>query len=264
MVAPIATDESIVWSTDAGYLYVGNTEAMRMRFRLETGSEIVASPAYHKPYVYAASLSGDVFGMHEVTGMRRWKYATGYPVTRSPAAVGERVYVTSEEPALHCIDAKTGEAVWEAGGIEQFAAASKDRVYAVDDLGALVVLDAATGAQVARTKGHSSLRALVNDQTDRIYVISRDGVVQCFHEINATSPLYHNAPAAQEEPVAPATTQPSDLASPGTAATEDAAEEDAATGFGEEPAADEAPKGVTEPVEMNEFGIEDTTFEGVQ
>jgi outer membrane protein assembly factor BamB len=262
MVAPIATEESIVWTTDAGYLYVGNTETLKMRFRLETPSEIVSSPAYRKPYVYVASLAGNVFGMHEVTGIRRWKYASGYPITRSPAAVGERVYATSEEPALHCIDAKTGAAIWEVGGIEQFAAASKDRVYAVNDLGGLVVLDAATGAEVARTRGQSSLHALVNDQTDRIYVISQDGVVQCFHEINATTPLYHNAPT-EEKTIAPTTTQPSDATSSRAPASEEPAE-DAPAGFGDEPALDQPADGETEPAEMNEFGIEADSFEGVQ
>ena len=48
------------------------------------------------------------------------------------------MFVTSEEPALHCIDAKTGTAIRQVPHVIQFAATSKDRVYGVDDLGGLV------------------------------------------------------------------------------------------------------------------------------
>ncbi|HEX5471952.1 MAG TPA: PQQ-binding-like beta-propeller repeat protein [Lacipirellulaceae bacterium] len=197
-VAPLATPESIVWTTDAGYLYVGNSDNLTMRYRLETGSEIEAPPSYHQPYVYVASLSGELFAMHELTGTQQWKYATGFPVKRAAAAVGNRVFVTSIEPALHCIDASTGKGLWLAPHVAQFAAASRDRVYGVDDLGAFVVLNAATGEVLARAAGERPINALVNDQTDRVYLIAHDGMIQCFHEIGAKVPLYHNP-----KPVAP-------------------------------------------------------------
>ena len=101
-----------MWATETGYLYVGNSVKPGMRFRLETGSEIVAPPTYRKPFVYVAATSGEVFAMQEMTGVREWKYASGFPVTRAVAPVGERVFATSEEPRLHCIDAKSGGAEW--------------------------------------------------------------------------------------------------------------------------------------------------------
>ena len=57
---------SSVWTTDAGYLYVGNSNEPAMRFRLETGSDIVAQPGYRKPYVYVASMNGDEIGRAHV------------------------------------------------------------------------------------------------------------------------------------------------------------------------------------------------------
>jgi outer membrane protein assembly factor BamB len=205
MVTPLVTPESIVWTTDAGYLYVGNSKKPSMRYRLETGSEIVAPPSYRKPYVYVASLSGDLFAMHELSGLQLWKYATGFPITRAPAAVGDRVYITTGEPALHCINATSGDGLWEAPHVTQFAAVSKDRVYGVDNLGAFVVLNAATGETLARAAGDRSIRALVNDQTDRIYLVAKDGLVECFHEIGAKQPLYHNPkPAEPEKKATPA------------------------------------------------------------
>ena len=199
MVPPLATPQSFVWTTDSGHMYVGDAENLAVRFRLETASEIVAPPAYEKPYVYAATSSGEMFAMHEMTGGRRWKYATGFPVTRAPAAIADRVFVTSEEPALHCVDAKRGVSLWEAPKISQFAAVSKDRVYGVDDLGRIVALDAKTGSLLRRMPTDGETYALVNDQTDRVYLVSDEGVVQCFHELGADKPLQHK-PVKTEQP----------------------------------------------------------------
>ena len=134
-VPPLVTAESVVWATDTGHLYIGGADKLAIRSRLETGSEITSPPAYRKPFVYVATLSGEVFAIEEATGRKRWKYATGYTVNRAPAAVGNRVYVTSDEPMLHSIDAKTGMSQWEAPNVAQFAAMSRNRVYAVDELG---------------------------------------------------------------------------------------------------------------------------------
>jgi outer membrane protein assembly factor BamB len=207
MVTPLVTPESIVWTTDAGYLYVGGSDKLGMRYRLETGAEIVAPPSYHKPFVFVASLSGDLFAMHEVSGTQRWKYSTGFPVTRAAAGVGERVFVTSGEPALHCINATSGAGIWEAPHIAQFAATSKDRVYGVNDFGEFVVLDAATGATLARIRSDRPIQALVNDQTDRVYLVSDDGIVECLHEVGMKVPMYHAPkPVPPKETAAPAGT----------------------------------------------------------
>jgi outer membrane protein assembly factor BamB len=208
MVAPLATADSFVWATDSGHVYVGSLPELGVRYRLETGSEILAPPAHRRPFVYVATLDGEVFAMHELTGARRWKYGTGFPIIRAPAAVEDRVFVTSQEPALHCVDATKGVSLWEAPGIAQFAALSQERVYGVDELGGLVALDAKTGALLGRLPTDAATNALVNDQTDRIYLVSQNGVVQCLHELAAEEPLYHKPPTTDapepEEPAAPA------------------------------------------------------------
>jgi outer membrane protein assembly factor BamB len=204
MVAPLVTPVSIVWTTDAGYLYVGGSKKLGMRYRLETGAEIVAPPSYLHPDVIVASLEGEVFAMNEMSGQQHWKYSCGFPVTRAPAGVGDRVFVTSGEPALHCINATNGVGLWEAPHVQQFAAASKDRVYGVNDLGEFVVLNAQTGVTLAKIRTDRPIHALVNDQTDRVYLVSEDGMVECLHQLNVKEPIYHNPkpvpPKAEAKP----------------------------------------------------------------
>jgi outer membrane protein assembly factor BamB len=255
MVAPLATPESFVWTTDSGHFYVGRAGELGVRFRLETGSEIVAPPAYGAPYVYAATSDGEVFSMHEMTGEQNWKYATGFPVMRAPAVIGDKVFVTTDEPMMHCIDAKNGNKLWDAAHVKQFAASAK-RVYGVDDLGALVVLDAANGTLLGHMPTDSSVNALVNDQTDRVYLISKDGIVQCFHEIGSKEPLYHRpkveptAPKPEGQPPAPGTTAPSETPPQPSAEAEEA----------EAPAGEEAPGAE----EMDEAPAEEDPFAEIQ
>jgi outer membrane protein assembly factor BamB len=262
-VPPSTTADSVVWATDSGHLYIAGAEDLSVRSRLETGSEISAPSAHRKPYVFVAAVSGEVFGVEEDTGRKLWKYATGYTITRAPAAVADRVYVTSDEPALHAIDAKTGVSMWEAPRVAQFAAASRNRVYGVDDLGALVVLDAATGATVDRMPTDVTTRALVNDQTDRLYLVSQDGAVQCLREIGAKEPLYHQ-PAATEPDQTPAEPGETQTTAPGT--TEILSAEPGAEAappadddpFGGAADADEAMDAEQQPVDdAGEFGVDD-------
>jgi outer membrane protein assembly factor BamB len=176
-----------------------------MRYRLETGAEIVAPPSYHNPFIFVASLDGELFAMHELSGSQAWKYSCGFPVVRAAAGIGDRVFVTSAEPALHCINAASGIGIWEAPHVNQFAAVSKDRVYAVNDLGEFVVLNAATGVTLAKIRPGRPIHALVNDQTDRVYLVTDDGMAECLHETNMKEPLYHNPkPAPPKEEAKPA------------------------------------------------------------
>lgn len=217
MVAPLATPASVAFTTEAGYLYVGYSDKPGMRFRLETGSEIVAPPSFQKPYIYVASTSGEVFAVHELSSERKWKYATGFPVERAPAPVGKRLFVTSAEPALHCVDIETGDGLWEAPHMKQFASASKTRVYGVGDLGELVALDGAKGSVLGRIAVNHTLRALVNHQNDRVYLVSEDGVVECLHEIDAKTPFEHNPEPATDAKKPDAVTKKAAAGTPPTA-----------------------------------------------
>ncbi len=252
MVAPLATPESIIWTTEMGNLYVGDSEDPKMRYRLETGSEILAPPAYRKPFVLVAAASGEVFAMQEMTGEREWKYGTGFPVTRTPAPVGDHVYVTSEEPALHCIDAKTGSMLWKAPHVLQFAAESKNRVYGVDDLGGLVVLDAAKGSVVGRIATDHPIQSLVNEQTDRVYLISDDGVIQCLREIDAKEPLYHSPKEPEMKKPEAGAQQQAEQPQPRPAEKSAPAKKESGQPAGEKPEKPAGPFGV--PDSENPFG----------
>lgn len=187
----VTASESLVWSTDDSRLYVAASNTDGVRYRFDTGSPIVAPPTVRAPLVYAGSMAGYVYALHENTGQQRWRYAAGFAVRHSPVIIGNTLYVATEEPALHAIDIETGAAKWFTEGVTQFVAASENRIYGIDSFGGLVALDRESGAVQARAASRGVNTAVLNNQTDRLYIFSQDGLVQCFHEIGADEPYLH-------------------------------------------------------------------------
>ncbi|MEX2091551.1 MAG: PQQ-binding-like beta-propeller repeat protein, partial [Pirellulales bacterium] len=224
MAPPLVTPESLAWTTNAGFLYVAGAVTPGVRFRLETLGEFDARPAYRAPLIYAVSLAGEVFAVNEQHGTLQWRYITGYPTSRAPAAVADRLFVTSEEPMLHCVDASTGLPQWASLGLAQFAAVTKSHVYGVDRYGTIHILNIADGAPVGRIPTGGTVTALVNDQTDRLFLISDSGLVQCLHEIGADKPTYYaERPAAMNEAAGEPKPQDEEYRGDGQPATEPAA-----------------------------------------
>jgi len=211
LVQPLVTRddlgaEYVVWPTDRGYLNFGRISregdnTLVVKYRMETGATIVARPAYLPPdpktlgdagVVFAASCDGFLYAVQEETGETLWRFSTGEPIVESPAVIDDRVYITTQLGGMYSIDAKTGKNLWWTENVMRFAAASKTRVYAADGTGRLLVLSAASGARLDAipTEGISTI--LANSDTDRIYLISKGGMIQCLREAEQTEPFVHN------------------------------------------------------------------------
>ena len=258
---PTVTGNVVSWPTDLGYLYVADANDPRVLFRLHTSGDIVTEPAQQSPNLFIASLDGYLYSINELTGHEDWRYSTGYAITSSPAVVGDMAFVASFQPSLHAVDSKTGAEKWISPGVSHFAARGKDRIYASDKYGHVLILDSATGRHVGRLPVAEGLTTLVNDQTDRIFLVNDRGLVQCLHEIGVNEPTLYRQPvappAAEDAPVAgeKPPTPPADGATDEAAApAEDAAapaEEESP--FADEPAAEEAPADEDEPMEDSPF-----------
>jgi hypothetical protein len=239
---------------------VSRAEDPGVLFRLQTNDDIVTSPAQQEPYIYIASLDGYLYCMHELTGLERWRYSTGYSIQSSPAIVGDTAYAASFEPALHAVDGATGQERWTATGASHFAAQGKERVYASDLYGTLLVLDAKTGNRLGRLNVAEGLSTLVNDQSDRLFLVNDRGLVQCLREIGATKPTMYRKPLAPPAEGADAAAptdaelnpfEPADEAAPpaGAEGDEPPLVEDAAAEPAAEPDADaDAEPAMDEPI----------------
>ena len=169
------------------------------------------------PYLLAGSANGNLYCVHEHSGQERWRYGGGDSITHSPAVVGDLVFITSNTPALHVLNAVTGQLQWITAGVTQFVALGKTHVYCADRNGRLIVLDSKTGGMVGRLSRAgrqfssklisvggeapwSERRpALMNDQNDRIFLVNNVGLIQCLHEIGASEPVIYKQPVSDPE-----------------------------------------------------------------
>lgn len=189
--SPTTTGAVVSWPTDSGKLYVGQAESPRVLFRVETNDEIVAAPAEQKPYLFVGSLDGYLYCFHELTGSEQWRYSTGFAITSQPAIVGDIAYAASEGPTLHAVNAMTGAPLWKVDGAKQFVALGEHHTYGMDRFGNLIVIDNQSGSVAGRLPTGTANEAIVNDQSDRIFIINKSGLIQCLHEVGADEPTWH-------------------------------------------------------------------------
>lgn len=88
---------------------------------------------------------GDVTASHVA-----WKVTAGVPLKTSPALVGSRLYLLTDDGKMTCVDATTGTMQWQQRLGGQFAASpvtTPDRVYCFDQRGKTTVLAAGSSAK---------------------------------------------------------------------------------------------------------------------
>jgi hypothetical protein len=210
------SEEYIAWPTDADYLYIARIErekanTLEIRHRLQTAAPISVPAAYVPPHpridpfrgvVVAAANDGSLTALFDRSGDLLWHSTLGEPVVQPPAALDDRVYAATQFGGLHCLDVKTGRELWCAPEAFRFIAQSKSRVYAADRVGRLLILDAANGGLIERLFVENLPLMLANSQTDRIYLASSSGLIQCLREADQKEPLSYRPPEPAPTPPA--------------------------------------------------------------
>lgn len=232
LVQPLVTgytedEEYVAWPTDRGYLFVGyiaeRQEHFAIRYKLETEAGIAAQPTYSPPnpnispdsgVIYAASRDGFVHAVLEQEGNSLWRFSTAEPILERPIPIGETVYVITQPGGMYCLDAKNGMEKWWTHNVAQFIAASKDRLYVADKLDRILVLSAASGARLDTIPTHGLDIKFLNTQTDRIYLATATGLIQCLHEVELAEPILHVKPPQAPAEAPPAQEQPADQPAP--------------------------------------------------
>ena len=137
------------------------------------------------------SESGHVYALNDATGELRWTYLTQTGVSSRISAFGKSAYVPTESGDLYSVDVTTGVENWSAKNVVQTIAASNNRLYVVDNIGRIVSINRTNGERDKILNVGQVEYKVFNRDNDRIYVVSKNGVVQCFHEINAAQPIKH-------------------------------------------------------------------------
>jgi outer membrane protein assembly factor BamB len=196
LVQPLLTNDMLAWTTNKGYFYVVDASKREIRFRVETRGSIESQPAYWTPNVYACSTDGYVYCVEEPKGKISWTYPAGETIVEPPVAIKDHVYVVPRNDQMICLDAATGKPKWTAAGITQFVSQSASKVYACDRFGQLTVLDINRGTRLDSMPLPIGTKKLINYRSDRIYLTTETGLIQCLHEVELKKPLLYEPPKA--------------------------------------------------------------------
>lgn len=212
---PVQVGDRIAWATDKGILQITQPKNVTIRHRIETTGPITTSLVPNPPLVYAGSVDGFVYCINETTGDIVWKLTTGSPVRDTPVLVKGAIFVTSEEGGMFRADALSGHQAWFNPAPKHLLAVSPTKVYALDSLSRLLIINAKSGATVDRLEMPEMIEPVLNDETDRIFLKTEAGLIQCLHEIGAEQPQNYELPKiVEKKPAEDAAAKPAKPATP--------------------------------------------------
>lgn len=155
------------------------------------------TPAGRGGMLLVGAQTGFIFAVNDISGDVDWQYCAGDGVIDPIGLTEEHCYATTYSGKFYCVELKTGDEVWHTERVRQFIAASAARIYILDLYGNLVALDKATGQRLDSIALDLGTRAIFNVESDRIYLVAPDGLVQCLHEIQSPEPVRYRESSIQ-------------------------------------------------------------------
>ncbi len=189
--SPVTVGNRVLWTTDKGYVYSREQAKELIQFRFRMNDKATAAPVYMSPFVYAAALSGTVYCLDEVSGLDVWQASGTNSISRPLIAIDGKLFAISETGEMLRLNPLSGIQMWYTTGIAKFLAAGTKNLYLLDSQGRLQVLDAETGGRKGSMPVSGIDLAVRNTSSDRIYVGSSTGMLQCLRERQQAKPLEH-------------------------------------------------------------------------
>ena len=158
--------------------------------------ELLRDDPAKRSLILVGTQSGYVVAYNETSGEIVWVYSTGVPISGRIAAFGSHltkkgklfdefarnIYIPCMNGTLVCLNKETGIPQWTSPKIDSFIAASPHRLYFKNTRNELVGINPVDGAQTRLFKIDSRLQAYLNLENDRIYFVTKSGLIQCLHE----------------------------------------------------------------------------------
>jgi len=222
MAIPTKSPDSsrVAWGTDQGYVFVAEASGTpSILFRLDTDGS-VSGPLAAAPgdRFFFGSENGQVYGLRATrTGEVLWSQPIGEPFYDRPLVVGQQLLISSTYGNMIALDVSTGDPTWDrpVPNIGDLIGAFDGRVYVRTLSGALAAINVADGKVLGIFPEVRPSRLLPNVLTNRLYLVSERGEVQCLRPEDSPLPQFlapadpmpaqqsGEEPAEEEKPVSP-------------------------------------------------------------
>ena len=215
MVQPTVFDGLFGWANDRSAFYVARIKPMEILFRLETFQNVVVPPIKINSFLYIVSADGYLYKVNTKTGDIRWRFSTGTPLIYPPVAVDGFIYISTPSGGLYRIladkevakksgvlDSAVGEEqrlrktpmrspsleegneAWFNPDISRILSVTAERIFGLDRRNNLRIVDTRTGKSMGSISTEGVSIPITNQFTDRIYLASTNGLIQCIKALN--------------------------------------------------------------------------------
>jgi len=195
MIQPIVATNTVGWVSNRGIFYSALHNRPVVRYRLHALDTIRAHPTFSESpeQWYVPSTDGYVYAVHERSGDVVWRFSAGGPVEQPPTVIGDVLYAVTDYAGMYQLGVVDGQERWWTELVRKVVAATDERVYCIDKAGQLLILDAKTGGRIGVIPLSNVDLVMTNWQTDRIYLGTQYGIIQCIHEEANKFPMIHHA-----------------------------------------------------------------------
>ena len=90
----------------------GPSDISSPRWIYETGDAVQSSPAIVDGKVYIGSNDQNLYCLDAYTGEKIWNFTTEYKLRSSPAVADGKVFMGADDGYIYCLDAATGTETW--------------------------------------------------------------------------------------------------------------------------------------------------------
>lgn len=193
---PTVLGDQVAWTTDNGLLSVAPSDTTEsILFRLRGDSAFESSATARSGMLYLASINGYVYGLEQKKGRKIWSISLGERISQAPVALGDSLYLFTDSKRVFQLNAQLGTLNLEwgqsLGDVVGYIGASQKNLYVINGVGDVMIVDIASGQAVGSLGYRGGLKALPNTQTDRVFVCTEGGMLQCLREIPNVVPFFH-------------------------------------------------------------------------
>lgn len=213
---PLLYGDQLTFVSKTGILYSVKSEDDRLVFQQTTDAEITAPMVDSGPYLFVATDDNHFYCLDKLRGTIQWTFITRDKVRLAPVIINNRCYINTIDATMYCLDMDTGVELWSMRNAKKFVAKTDSYVVSEDTLGNLLLLSPDETTSEVTLIGRLPFRRFKlkaqNALTDRIYLVTQDGLVVCLRERGETFPRFFKHP--ERRPIEPIFVDESELAAP--------------------------------------------------
>lgn len=183
----------MMWPTEAGFVYaIDAGERPGLAFRFPADGLVTAKPSVGLGgRFFMATDHGQVYGVSALNaGSVLWRQSLGDPIYAPTALFGNHLFAKTIYGDLHCLDATTGQPMWSAPvrEVDRILGGTGKQLIIRSTTAHLKTLDMETGSVMADFAATSVVDSIHNPWTDRLYLLTTSGGIQCLRPLSAELP----------------------------------------------------------------------------